>query len=604
VDFASAYITTGSVIVGFAANVVINWITSWNATGSIILGLQAVSLFAWATSYTPVGQVVISGTAGTRFSVANYDPLDGLLVLGSFVVNALGYREITMGGFRLSTDAAFVLVLTWTPNTGISVEGGNVFATAKAVFTYAWEVDLTLAGKKDTQNKLVVTKVTIDVSGVSKTYNSHMVWPFKSLRRFIHTFDTYTDPVTEDGAKVAFWAIANSVDGMSGWEQNNSEAVAIGWDDGLFFVRNFATGEVQTLVLEKGVNYHIVVARTHEELKVTVLIGDSLVGTLRINIGLNVYDYLFNINTQANEQKLGTVWTSQGSIGGGSNLLTITTLDNGVLLAGNAAGKICRSTDAGATWSNPAATDARPIFTLCDLGGGVVLAGTGQNDYVQSSIYRSDDYGQTWVQKNVSCIGGSYYITQIRKLSSGRVMAGLYPSTQCVYSDDMGLTWAMTSNVPVFDGSSVWDFMTCSGGVTLMAGVGGYLNRSMDGGMSWTVVYSNPGFGPIYGLEYCGSNVVIATGEGFIARSANNGDTWSRVVVDAAYQGIQFPKYMGNGVVVAASRSGHLFTSIDMGQTWVNNGVYATSDPENTGFCNATAIKAFAALGNTLYVSV
>jgi hypothetical protein len=299
-DFATAYITTGSVIVGFAADVVINWITSWNATGSIIMGLQAVSLVSWATSYVPVIQVTISGASGTRFSVSNYDTSGGLRIEGSFVVGSVGYREITAGGFRLSTDATFALVLTCTPNTGITMAAGcDVPATAKAFFVYSWEVDLTLAGKNDNQEKLVVTKVTVDVNGVPKTYNSHMVWPFKSLRRFIHSFDTYTDPTTEDGAKIAFWAIANSVDSMYGWEQNNSEAVAIGWDDGLFFVKNYATGEVQSLALEKGVNYHVVVNRTYEELKVIILAGDSLVGTLKISIGTNVYDNLFNINTQA-----------------------------------------------------------------------------------------------------------------------------------------------------------------------------------------------------------------------------------------------------------------------------------------------------------------
>jgi hypothetical protein len=86
---------------------------------------------------------------------------------------------------------------------------------------------------------------------------------------------------------------------MYGWEQNNSEAVAIGWDDGNLFAKNFATGEVQTLSLEKGVNYHVVVTRTYDELKVVVFAGGSLVGTLKISIGLNVYDNLFNINTQA-----------------------------------------------------------------------------------------------------------------------------------------------------------------------------------------------------------------------------------------------------------------------------------------------------------------
>jgi hypothetical protein len=300
IDFATAYIAMGSVIVGFAANVVINWITSWNATGSIIMGLQAVSLVSWATSYVPVIQVTISGASGTRFSVSNYDTSGGLRIEGSFVVGSVGYREITAVGFRLSTDATFALVLTCTPNTGITMAAGcDVPATAKAFFVYSWEVDLTLAGKNDNQNKLVITKVIIDVNGVPRTYNSHVVWPFKSLRRFIHSFDAYTDPATEDGAKIAFWAIANSVDSMHGWEQNNSEAVAIGWDDGFFFVKNYATGEVQSLALEKGVNYHVVITRTHDELKVTVLAGDSLVGTLKISIGLNIYDNLFNINTQA-----------------------------------------------------------------------------------------------------------------------------------------------------------------------------------------------------------------------------------------------------------------------------------------------------------------
>jgi len=300
VDFATAYFASGSVIVGFAANVVINWITSLNATGSSILGLQAVSLLTWATSYTPVGKLVVGGTSGTRFSVANYNTSGGIRVVGTCVLGRIVYRETAKGGMRVSSATTFALVLTWTPKTGAKVGLGCVVAaTAKAFFCYAWEVDLTLASKKDDDKKLVVTKVVIDVNGVSNTYNSHVVWPFKSLRRFIHSFDAYTDPATDDGAKLAFWAIAKSVDSMYGWEQKNSKAVAIGWDNGNLFAKNFITGEVRTLALEKGVNYHIVVRRTHEELKVQVFASDSLIGTLKISIGLDIYDYLFNINTQA-----------------------------------------------------------------------------------------------------------------------------------------------------------------------------------------------------------------------------------------------------------------------------------------------------------------
>jgi hypothetical protein len=68
-DWATAFGTTGVVILGFDANVVVVWSSGWTAVGTITMGLSVYSLVRWGTSSYPSSGIVVGGVSGTTIHV-------------------------------------------------------------------------------------------------------------------------------------------------------------------------------------------------------------------------------------------------------------------------------------------------------------------------------------------------------------------------------------------------------------------------------------------------------------------------------------------------------------------------------------------------------
>jgi hypothetical protein len=149
----------------------------------------------------------------------------------------------------------------------------------------------------------------------------------------------------------------------------------------------------------------------------------------------------------------GLTWTNQG-IGGTSITVTnmLCDIGGGVIIAGggkdNGFGvfsdiQMIRSTNWGVTWINvtlPAGTTATEnrFFGSASLGGGIVLAGTTD----AAHILRSTDSGATWTDQGQ--LGTQKCISTFIHHGEGRVLLGTWaaPANGTVaYSDDWGLTW-------------------------------------------------------------------------------------------------------------------------------------------------------------------
>ena len=297
IAFATSFEMVGGAIIGVNAVVVINWLTSWNATGSIIVGFVAGAIISFGTGYTASGKVRVSGTSCTRFSVANYFTSGGFHVAGTIIIVAVRYQERMVGGFRISGSSKCFPAHLDIP-VGIIYVGRlcDVFYIVKAYFVEDIYLDVFMS--EIVGNSLVIEdKHTLLVNGLQVSGTDKAAWPYFNVKRFIHRLETIANTGTTSGAVAAWWALSNSVDSLYNWEQNNSNSVALGWNSGNIFLKNYITGETATIPGNLDTNYTIVIKRVYDKLSVRVLIGNTLVGILSVNIGLTNYSVLFAVNS-------------------------------------------------------------------------------------------------------------------------------------------------------------------------------------------------------------------------------------------------------------------------------------------------------------------
>src|SRR5690606_22871730 len=140
------------------------------------------------------------------------------------------------------------------------------------------------------------------------------------------------------------------------------------------------------------------------------------------------------------------------------------------------------STNGGQSWSRAQRfVSIGDVYSLVNLGGGVVLAGT----YPNGQIYRSTNGGQSW--SLVQQLGSVSYVYSLVNLGGGVVLAGTYPNGQIYRSTNGGQSWSLVQQLG--SESYVWALADLGGGVVLAGtGANGQIYRSTDGGQSWRLV--------------------------------------------------------------------------------------------------------------------
>ncbi len=257
----------------------------------------------------------------------------------------------------------------------------------------------------------------------------------------------------------------------------------------------------------------------------------------------------------------GNRWTDTGSISAG-NFLCATYLGNGIVIACDSIGHVWRNTNFGnnGTSGSPtgewvdqgAIAGAITINTISYLGNGVVIFGTNDNH-----IFRHTDYGDTAVSIwsdlgpiTASSINISVY------LENG--IALVHTSTRVWRSIDYGLTWVQLASNPIIAGNK---FVYCGNGIVIATGGAATIeiSRSNDYGLTWTAL---PDFGLVMrGCEYLGNGIVtVGASDGHIYRSIDYGLTFTDVATISA-NFIKKSVYMNNGVVLVSDSTGEFFRS-------------------------------------------
>ncbi len=124
-------------------------------------------------------------------------------------------------------------------------------------------------------------------------------------------------------------------------------------------------------------------------------------------------------------------------LGSETSVYSLVSLGSGVVLAGtHPTGKVCKSTDSGATWTEIQRLGSEMyVYSLASVGSGVVLAGTGQT----GKVYNSMDSGATWTE--IQRLGSETMVYSLVSLGSGVVLAGTGETGKVYKSRDRGARW-------------------------------------------------------------------------------------------------------------------------------------------------------------------
>ena len=262
---------------------------------------------------------------------------------------------------------------------------------------------------------------------------------------------------------------------------------------------------------------------------------------------------------------IGTTWTTVFTSVG--EISAICPLENGIVVAGGSTNalELLRSTDYGNTWTNISGSwdTAFPgyVFCLSYLGNGIVIGGTWSSGH----IIRSTDYGVTWTD-----LGQKFSTTQmwsLCNLGGGHVLAGTNTG-HILSSTDYGLTWSDTGQP---DGTKHAVSMDYIGNGTVLLTLDYNIYRSTNSGSSWTSVSSSPHV--YYGICYLENGICLASSaDGHIWRSTDSGASWTDLGQVHNTYCWQFA-YVGGGMVLTGTSDGHCLRSTDYGVTWTDLGV-------------------------------
>ena len=237
--------------------------------------------------------------------------------------------------------------------------------------------------------------------------------------------------------------------------------------------------------------------------------------------------------------------------------------------------KIYRSTDRGNTFAQmgnliPGSSDIKSV-NLNDnvLGTMVVAIESSPND----KIYKTTDYGQTWLLTNDEG-QMSYFGIPVTQDPSHPDTLYTMVNTNFKRSTDFGSTWTTISSSfgPINAPCDIEVFPDTS--IILIGDNGTGIFRSTNYGSTWTQTHTTSGEIPTISVDYTNTGIAWATkwgGGGGMLKSTNYGQTWTQVsYFGSIYMwGVHIQPTDGNIILANSySTAPGSWRSTDGGLTW------------------------------------
>lgn len=207
--------------------------------------------------------------------------------------------------------------------------------------------------------------------------------------------------------------------------------------------------------------------------------------------------------------------------------------------------------------------------------------------YSDNYLYRSDDYGVSWVAAGSIPSGVGLYNLANAEIAASADCTKLFLISDSEYSGgifisvDFGVTFTAVANPASLNGRHGRKFIACSQDGTRIVTVdafGDVVYLSQDAGATWSVAFSifdpvnpNYGVGDDSGTyETCtisndGVNIAVGSRQGVLC-SNDSGVSWSNTLPIPTIKVVS----SANGVKLVAGADGGVYRSQDAGASWVH----------------------------------
>lgn len=232
----------------------------------------------------------------------------------------------------------------------------------------------------------------------------------------------------------------------------------------------------------------------------------------------------------------------------------------------NGDGVIIKTEDGGETWeqiSEGIIPGLEAVF-FTDLNTG--YAG-GWDDY----IFKTEDGGETWTEITVN--SNIWYIIDMEFWDENNGVVAGWGGLVYV-TEDAGETWTAGTGA-----SGIQDLCYASEEVLIAVGGDENIHKSVDGGLTWTEIYSGIFQYMFLGVEFLNEDFGVVGGEdGKILMTQDGGTTWTENNSSFYHLWHAFHIFNEDSIYVAGTPEG-IWKTTDGGSTWVDDYPESTYNP-------------------------
>ncbi|MBN8586255.1 MAG: T9SS type A sorting domain-containing protein [Ignavibacteria bacterium] len=258
------------------------------------------------------------------------------------------------------------------------------------------------------------------------------------------------------------------------------------------------------------------------------------------------------------------------------NLWKTSAVDGDTIVVVGNGGTILKSSDAGTTWQPMQSGTTTDLFGVYAREDGTGFA-VGRN----GSIFKSTDHGSNW---EVVIQNHGNDLRAISMYADNGVIVG--DKNHIFFTTDAGATWNAPNTVLPFELS--FRFVRVIDHTTVFAtSTVGDIIKSIDGGNSWNIVYSNSAHDALYRVNFVRGNIVCVGDNGKIIISQDMGETWLEI-----NSGISTDLYCLNFADdltgYAAGENGVMLKTVDGGFSWevINYTLHKLDEPKTSHYEN------------------
>ena len=255
-------------------------------------------------------------------------------------------------------------------------------------------------------------------------------------------------------------------------------------------------------------------------------------------------------------------------------------------------GNIHQTTDGGNNWSqvgtvNNCGSSANEI-SFIDADTGWFAGGNGWNPDSPGLISKTTDGGENWVNQTIPDSAGEVEGIHFINSTTGWAVGVDKDTgqTKILYTGDGGTNWAVQTPPEGFTEPLASVYFADANTGWAIGSTGGLIN-TVNGGTTWTSI-SDLGGNPTKIQFADASNGWISTNNSNVLKTTNGGTSWTTIQVDSINDlGLYNVHFISTTVGIASGDNGNIYKTSDGGVAWTSISTGPRGSLQDSFFINA-----------------